>query len=938
MIRRLKYPLWTLLTILLSGCASLDRPLRFDPAVRRGTLDNGLTYYVRQNDKPEQRLDLRMAVKAGSVLEEDNQQGLAHFLEHMAFNGTEHFAKQELVDYLESIGMGFGPDLNAYTSFDETVYMLQVPTDEPEAIDKGFLILRDWAGGLLIEEEEIDKERGVVIEEWRLRRGANQRIFEQQLPVLFKDSRYAERLPIGKKEVLESFPPERVRTYYEDWYRPELATVVAVGPLDPDLVEAKIREHFSGLTNRASAPERELHPVPDHEEVLFSVVSDPEATSSSVGLYFKRDVNSLQTEGDYRRTIVETLFITMLNQRLDEVRRRANPPYLEAHAYKGRYVLTKDLFVLGAEVEDNGILRGLEALLTEAERVRRYGFTPSELARTKRERLRWMQKAYEERHDTESRVYSSAYIDDFLEDTVSPGIEAELVLYERFSSEISLADVNVLAWEWMTDENRVILADGPEKEGVDMPTETALADVFGRALQADIEPYLDDAADTPLLPKDPEPGAIRTRSTIEELGVQTWTFANGARLVVKATDFKKDEILFVAQSPGGHSLAEDDQFIPASSAAAVVEECGLGAFSTIQLEKKLAGQVAQVGAEISELQEKLTGSCAPSDLETMLQLVYLFFTAPREDGEAFESYCERTKAGLENRLAKPEAVYGDTIREVMSQNHVRRRPWTPETVDAMDLEGSLAFYRDRFANAGQFTFFLVGDLDLATLEPLAEKYLGGLPGGDDRETWVDRKIKTATGPIEETVRKGQDAKARVTLIYTGPFSWSYSERHGLQSALAALNIRLRERVREELGGTYSVWAYPSFTHYPEPEYSITVMFGCAPDQVVLLMQAVEEEIEALKTDLLDDLYLTKVQQGQLRDRETDLKRNAFWTYVLPFYDWHGEDPLTVLEFEDYVNALSKEAIRDTARKYFSTENVARFILLPEEGEEETASE
>ena len=430
MLRYLRLLILPPALLALSSCATVERPLKFDPQVRRGQLENGLTYYVRQNSKPSNRVELRLVIKAGSVLEEDDQQGLAHFVEHMAFNGTEHFEKHELVDYLESIGMSFGADLNAYTGFDETVYMLQLPTDDPESIDKGFRILSDWACCLALDGEEIDKERGVVVEEWRLRRGAGQRVRDKQFPVLFHGSRYAERLPIGKKDVLDTFDHERLRNFYQTWYRPDLMSVVAVGDMPAGDLEQKVREVFGALKNRPGAPSRSDFAVPGHDEMLVSAVTDPEASSSSVSLYHKRPVDPLLVEGDYRRTLVESLFNNMFNQRLDELRQQENPPFLSAYSYKGGFIRAIDMYVLGAEVKDAGAVAGLEALLTEAERVRRFGFTETEFLRTKVELKRWKQKSYAERHNTESRVYAGAYVHSFTRDQVALGVEEAMKQFQ----------------------------------------------------------------------------------------------------------------------------------------------------------------------------------------------------------------------------------------------------------------------------------------------------------------------------------------------------------------------------------------------------------------------------------------------------------------------------------------------------------------------------
>ncbi len=918
-----------LLSVLLAACKSLREPLTFDPDVARGTFANGISYYVRHNKKPAGRVELRLAVRAGSVLEADDQQGLAHFLEHMAFNGTEHYAKQELVDYLEGIGMRFGPDLNAYTSFDETVYKLQIPTDNPGALDSAFTILRDWAFGICNEAEEIDNERGVVIEEWRLRRSARQRIRDRHYPILFHNSRYAERLPIGKKDVIATFSHDRLRDLYEMWYRPELMTVIAVGDADPDDLLKRIRENFGHAVAKTPPVTRPYDPVPDHKETLVSIVSDVEATYSSVAIYYKHDVPSVRTVGDFRQRLIESLFTRMLNQRFDEIRQRADAPFLSASSYKGRYVLASEVFSMRARVPDNGCLRGLGAILAEADRVRRHGFTIGELARMKAEFMSKIERAYNERETTESAIYARRYVRNFTRNTISPSVAARLRLYRELLPGINLCEVNKLVKNLMTTANRVVLINGPEKDDVALPTEQEVHAAFDAVAAMELVPYVDDVGDRPLIEDEPTAGEIVESDRIDELDVTRWTLSNGARIVLKPTDFKKDEILFTAYSAGGHSLATDADFIPAASADGVVPACGWGSFSKSQLEKKLAGRQASADPYISELQEGVRGSCRPTDLEIMMQLIRLVFVAPRTDQDAYAAYLARTRSRLENRLAKPEAVFNDEIQVRMSRDHPRRRPWTPATVDAMDIERSHSLYRQRFDNAGDFTFVFVGSFTLERIGPFIQQYIAGLPGRNAPETWRDHGIRPPEGPVNRTVWKGLAPKSHVRIFYGGQMQWSYEERYRIRSMATVLRIRLREEMREALGGTYGVGVRASLSHYPVPRYEINFSFGCAPDQVDSLIAVVQREVERLQNEPIEETYLTKVKQSQLREREIGLERNSFWLYILEFYDWHGEDPRTVLDFESYVANLTQGDIRETARRCFTTPNVATFILRPE---------
>ena len=670
---------------LFASCAStpkststddpLAQVLPIDPQVKTGTLANGFRYVIRKNIKPENRAELRLVVNVGSVLEDEDQQGLAHFAEHMAFNGTKNFAKQELVDYLEGIGMRFGPDLNAYTSFDETVYMLQVPMDSTQVVEKAFQILEDWAHQVSFEPEEIDKERGVVVEEWRLGQGADRRMFDEQVPILLKDSRYAERLPIGQKAVLDTFRHAALLRFYKTWYRPDLMGFIAVGDFEPAYMESLTKVYFSRMPKAEKPRARELFPVPGHEETLFAIASDPEASNNVVSIYTKQDVRDQSTAGAYRRSIIESLYHRMLNQRLGELTKLPEPPFLGAGSSQGRWLRTKEFVSLGAAVQNNGFDAGLEALLTEAERVRQHGFTRSELSRTKKEMLRGMEQAFRERDKQQSRGFAGEYVRHLLVDESIPGIEKEYEMYKQYMPTIALEEVNALASEWNNGHNRVITVDAPEREGVAVPTEEELLRVFARVEGKEIAPYVEDVSDAPLVDNLPAPGAIVARDSIPELGVALWTLSNGVRVQLKATDFKNDEILFSSHSPGGHSLVDDADYIAAATASSVVREGGVGQFDQIELGKKLAGKVVGVSPSIGSLQEGISGSASPEDVETMFELIYAYFTAPRADSTAFQALKKRVEGSIENRNARPETAFGDTVQVTLASYHHRARPW-----------------------------------------------------------------------------------------------------------------------------------------------------------------------------------------------------------------------------------------------------------------------
>lgn len=911
--------------------AATEEELPIDSLATIGQLDNGLRYVIRKNQKPENRVELRLVVDAGSVLEDEDQRGLAHFVEHMAFNGTKNFAKQELIDYLELIGMRFGPDLNAYTSFDETVYMLTVPTDSAEVVETAFQILEDWAHQISFEPEEIDKERGVVVEEWRLGRGAQRRMFDEQLPILLKDSRYATRLPIGQKAVLDTFQHEALRRFYRTWYRPDLMGLVAVGDLEPAALEALVQDYFARIPATASPRDRTVFPVPDHEETLFAIATDPEATYNSVSIYYKMDVRPQGTVSAYRRSLIEALYHQMFNQRLHELTKRPEPPFLGAYSGQGRWLRSKEFFILGAGVQNNGFDAGLEALLLEAARVREFGFTASELEREKKEMLRGMEQSYRERDKQQSSRFAAEYVRHLLTDEAIPGIAKEYQLYQDLLPGIALAEVNALASEWTSEKNRVIAVEAPEQEGIAVPNERDLRAIFAAVAQQEIAPYADEVSDEPLVAQVPAPAAIVARSQIPEIGVTWWTLANGIRVCLKPTDFKNDEILFRAYSPGGHSLVPDADYVAASTAASVVSEGGVGPFDKIELEKKLAGKVVRVAPWISSLREGLSGSASPEDVQTLFELIYAFFTAPRPDSTAFQAYQTRMKGSIQNRSARPETAFSDTIAVTMAQYHHRARPWSLELLDEMDLAASMAVYQDRFADAGDFSFFFVGNFTLEAMEPLVCTYLGGLPTTGREEAWRDVGIEAPAGVIDKAVYRGIEPKSQSRLIFTGPFEYDgWKNNLALRAMTSVLQIKLREVLREDLGGTYGVWISSSSARYPDEEYRISITFGSDPERVEELTQVIFEQIDSLKTVGTTNLYIDKVKEMRQRQREIDLKENSFWVGSLASLDFNGVDPRRLIQYPALVDSLTAEAVQQAAQSYFNMDRYVRVVLYPEE--------
>ncbi|MYC92599.1 MAG: insulinase family protein [Gemmatimonadetes bacterium] len=908
-----------------------DQPIPPDPAVMTGKLANGFTYFIRENDQPENRAELRLVVNAGSILEDDDQLGLAHLVEHMAFNGTVNFEKQELVDYLELIGMQFGPDVNAYTSFDETVYMLQVPMDDPDILATAFQILEDWAHGVLFDPEEVDKERGVVIEEWRGRRGAGARMQDKQFPIMFEGSLYAERLPIGKPEIVESAPAERLQRFYEDWYRPDLMAVVAVGDFDGNEIRTIIEEHFGGIEGPADPRPRFEAEVPVDHPARVAIASDVEAPQSRVGVMYKQLPSPQGTVADFRRNLVRSVYSGMLNARLDELRLQADPPFVIAGSGGGGFVRGVDAYQLMAFVPEGGIVRGLDALLTEAERVVRHGFAESELERRKIAISRSNERSLAEKGNQESALLASRYVQVFLEGNPYPSIETRVALTEALLPGITLEEANSVAQGWLNEQGRVILVDSPEKEGLDVPTEGDLSGVFAAIGGKDIAPYEDASTDAPLLPVMPEGSAVASEEVVDDVGVTIWTLENGVRVVLKPTDYKDDEILFSATSPGGSSLLTDEVYRVTSWAGPVVGQSGVGDFDQTELRKKLTGKAVSVSPSIGSLSEGLSGRASPKDLETAFQLIYLYFDSPRLDENAFSAFRTMQTGIFGNMGATPEFALSDTVSRTMSQGHPRSRSLSQviEDLEVADLDAAFDVYRDRFADASDFTFYFVGAFEPEAVRPMVEQYLGALPDLGRVEDWRDPGIDPPPGVIEKVVHKGLEPKSRTQIIFAGDAEYSREGSMAISALADVLDIRLRELLREDLGGTYGVGVSARISERPDQEYRVSISFGSAPERADELSSVAFEEIERIKAEGPDEETVAKVREAQRRTKETNLRENRYWLSQLSSYERLGIDLGEVPSYE-LIESWTAEQVRQAAIRYLRTDRYAKFVLLPEQ--------
>ncbi len=913
-----------------AGAQELTAPLPADAHVVRGQLPNGLHYIIRRNKKPDNRAELRLVVNAGSILEDDNQRGVAHFVEHMMFDGTKRFPKKEIVNFLERVGMRFGADLNAYTSFDETVYMLQIPTDTARLVNTALDILQDWASGATsFDAAEMKKERGVVIEEWRTGRDAGARVQNRQFPVMLQGSKYAQRVPIGTKESLETFADSLASKFYHDWYRPDLMTVIAVGDFDAAQMEASIRERFAAIPMPASPRPRLYAAVPDHDETLVSIETDKEYPQASVALLWFKPRDSVRTIGDFRRTLVSSFYDNMVNARLAEITQRADAPFVYAGGGRGAFVRTKDVYQLAAGVKESGFEKAAQALLAEAERIERFGFTQTELDRQRANLVRSVEQQYAERDKTVSSRFVDEYVSSTLWNTPVVGIEQEQFLMKALASSISVAEVNALSKTSFGDKDRVVLVAAPEKPEIHVPTAAAMLKVFDAAKVAVLSAYVDSSSDAALVPNPPAPGKIVAERTLPETGILEWTLSNGARVLLKPTDFKADELLFAGRSSGGESLVPNSDVINADLSSVMMSRSGVGSFNAIALGKKLAGKKVNVAAGIDGNGEGVRGTASAKDAETMFQLAWLRMTAPRVDTGAFLAFKEQMRAALANQKNDPESVFGDTVEATMAQHNPRVHLLSSALLDSVSIGRAFAIYRDRFADASGFTFFIVGSFKPDSIRPLVEQYLASLPSLARHEKARDTGIRPPTGVVQQIVRKGVEPKAETTLIFTGPCTYSFANRYAIDALTELLNIRLREVLREEKGGTYGANAGGACTNVPYDHYNLSVDFGSAPERVDELIAAVFKVFDEIKAGTVSDSNLTKIREIELREHETGLKQNASWLNAMSDADEDHRDQRDYLHYPDLVKGLTREMIRDAAKLYLRPEQYARFTLLPE---------
>ncbi len=896
-----------------------------DPNVRIGQLDNGLTYYIRHNKHPEKRADFYIAQKVGSIQENPDQLGLAHFLEHMCFNGTTHYPGDSLKKYLESIGVKFGENLNAYTAIDETVYNISnVPVIREGVIDSCLLILHDWSNDLLLEGKEIDKERGVITEEWRTRMSASQRYIEKFLPIAFAGTKYANCLPIGDMNIVNNFKYQTLRDYYEKWYRPDLQGLVIVGDIDVDIIEGKIKELFKDVPAQPEGAERVYYPVPDNDETISFVYTDKEQGNIVISLYNKYDPFPREFKNNLAYLQVQfavSMITNMLNNRLNEIAEQANPPFVYAGVYDSDFVVakTKRAFSSVVVCKEDNVVEGINTLLTEIERVKQHGFTASEFERVKAQYLSNLESSYNEREKTKNGAYVNEYVRLFLDNEPAPGIEYEYNVMNALASQIQVMHINQLIPELLKDNNKVISLFGPDKEGLVLPNTNELKNIVDNLDTSNIAPYEDEVSDEPLISEELEGGKVVKFKDNGIYGSKEYILSNGARIIIKETDFKADQIMLLANSKGGASLYEDNEIHNLQYLNEVATVGGLGNFSTTDLNKVLAGKMVNVNASVSNLSESISGYSTPKDFETLMQLTYLTFTSPRKDENSFNSFLTRQKALLENRTSNPMAALQDSVSIAIYNNHPRITIPSATDLQKLDYDRILEIYKERFANAADFTFVFVGNIDIDKDLPLIEKYIGSLPANSKKENFIDRKLDTRKGFYKNVFTKEQpNPKATNLCVFSGKMKFTPKNDLHLSILSEVLTMEYTEKVREEEGGTYGVSVFSSLTKEPKEEALLQIFFDTDPLKRDRLMEIIYNELDIIVKEGPNIDYLNKVKENKLKKLTELQKENSYWLSAISTYDRNHID--IVKNQEAIISNTTSKDLQKIAKALFSQKN------------------
>ena len=912
-------------------------PIPVDPDVRIGKLDNGLTYYIRHNAWPEQRAEFFIAQRVGSIQENDDQRGLAHFLEHMCFNGTEHFKGNDIVKWCETIGVKFGRDLNAYTSIDQTVYNISnVPTTREGIVDSCLLILHDWADGLLLEPEEIDKERGVIHEEWRMRTSAQMRMLERDLPRLYPDSKYGHRMPIGLMEIIDNFKPDVLRAYYEKWYRPDNQAIIVVGDIDVDKVEDKIKTLFAPIKMPENPAPVVAEAVPDNNEPIIVVDKDKEMQYSIVELMFKTDPIPDEVKGNMQYLIIDYVkdaAIGMLNDRLSELAQKPDCPYLRGSSQYGEYLLskTKDAFGVDALPKEGQTEAALKAVYTEALRAAQFGFTATEYQRYKQNYLSQLEKQYSNKDKRYNNQFCQQYVSHYLDNEPIPSLDMLYETMKQLVPMLPLEAVNELMKEMVsqTDSNMVVLNMNQEKDGAVYPTEQSLKKAIDEARAQQLEAYVDNVKNEPLIAELPKAGKIVKEVAGPKFDYKELTLSNGVTVVLKQTDLKKDQVILSAEGFGGNSLYGEKDFVNLQIIDDVIEASGLGNFSHTELEKALAGKIASASFSLGDDRQYISGSSTPTDVETMLQLVYLYFTKINKDQESFDNLLKTTELMLKNKNLQPEGVFSDSLTVTLACHNKRTMPMTAEMLQQVDYDRCLEIARERLANANEWTFNIIGNFDEATIRPLIEQYLGALPSKGAAQKGHDVSTDFKGQVINDFTRKMETPKAIAVMVWTN-YNMQYSLENLIRSDMAGqiLTMLYTEKIREEASAAYSVMAQAGIQR-DDYKTAGTVLVYCPmkPEKGDIAKKIMREEVENM-AKTVDAEKLAKVKEYMLKAVDDQAKTNNYWLRQINRLRLFNTDTHT--DYKQTVEAQTPETVAQFVKELLSSGNFAEIVMMPEE--------
>ncbi|MDO4228446.1 MAG: insulinase family protein [Capnocytophaga sp.] len=909
---------------------SLQKELPFDKEVVTGTLPNGFQYFIRKNVEPKNRVTMYLAMKAGSILETEKQRGLAHFLEHMNFNGLKHFPKNDLVNYFQKVGVRFGGDLNAYTGFDQTVYQLPIPSDNPEVLKNGLQVMRDWAQDALLTGEEIDKERGVIMEEMRGGRGAAQRMQDKYLPVIFNGSRYAERLPIGTEQVVMNFSHDELRKFHKDWYRPDLQAIIIVGDIDVAYMEKEVKRLFSDMKNPTNAPKREEYQVSLLNKNQFIAVTDPENTTTMAQVIVKHPGTKIKTVEDLRNSLLRSVYSQMLRNRFSEIGQSANPPFLMASASVSGFMGGLDAYSGRIVAKPNELEAGFKAFIRELERANKFGFTETEFDRVIKNMNKGLETSYAERDKKTSGEYVSEYLDYFLEGNAAMSTEDSYAMVKKILPTLTLKEAENIGKQYYKPINRDVIITAPEKEKAQLPTEAKVEEWFAEVQAENLTPYEDKVSTLPLLSTQPKKGSVVSRKNIKEVDAEEVTLSNGIRLLLKPTDFKNDEISIYGYSDGGTSLYSDADFPSANFAGALVAGSGVGQLNAIELKKYLTGKEVYVTPSIGADSEAISASSDKEGLKTAFELMYAYFTEPRIDEDVYQNFINRSIASLANRDNNPQFVFSKTISEALYGNTIRRRPFEEADFKKISKDKILQIYKERFADASDFVFVIVGSFDKTEMLRYAEEYLGGLPNLGKKEKSKDLGIYPPKKGFEKIVRKGKEDKAQVTLSYMGDYKYNTDSNLNMRALSSVLTIKLLERLREEESGVYGVRANATYSKLHREMFNFSVNFGTSIGKYESLINSTLEEISKIKKNGASQTDIDKFKIEQKRGRELSVKENSFWSsYLMSFYI--DKRPFrSPNEFYKDLEKITSKSVKKVANKYLKDDILFKFILLPDQ--------